>query len=123
MVLPSSLLASVPASPLSSRFLACNSVFISSKRFLLSEVARSALPRGNTKLGAKPSFTRTTSALCPSLPTRSSRITSIVVTPQFDLWLDGFSCSGTGWGSTFCGYASSQSDCRFDQPEQTEGQH
>src|SRR4030081_3754582 len=47
----------------------------------LSAVARSALPRFNRKLRANPSLTRTTSPIWPSLATRSSRITSIVVSP------------------------------------------
>src|SRR3954468_3646386 len=50
-----------------------------SKRDRFSSVARSALPLGKRKLRAKPSFTRTTSPIWPSLATRSSRITSIVV--------------------------------------------
>ena len=48
-----------------------------SKRERLSSVARNALPLGSRKLRAKPSFTRTTSPIWPSLATRSSRITSI----------------------------------------------
>src|SRR5262244_1922986 len=44
---------------------------------LLSLVARSALTFGNRKLRAKPSLTRTTSPIWPSLATRSSRITSM----------------------------------------------
>ena len=47
----------------------------------LSLVARSALPCGSRKLRAKPSFTRTTSPIWPSLPTRSSRMTSMLVSP------------------------------------------
>src|ERR1044071_1600748 len=80
-VLPSSEEAILPVSPLAAAFFACGSAFIDSKRVLLSAVARSALPRGSRKLRAKPSFTRTTSPIWPSLPMRSSRITSIVVTP------------------------------------------
>src|SRR6185503_1031645 len=82
MVLPSSVPASFSAPPLASRLRTCNSDFIDSKRALFSAVARSALPRGSRKLRAKPSFTRTVSPIWPSRPTRSNRITSIVVTPS-----------------------------------------
>src|SRR6185437_14085679 len=81
MVLPSSVPASFSAPPLASRLRACNSDFIDSKRALFSLVARSALPRGSRKLRAKPSFTRTTSPIWPSRATRSSRITSMSVSP------------------------------------------
>src|SRR5947209_17390261 len=80
-LLPSILEASLPASPFASRFFFSRSPRIDSNRALLSDVARSALPRGSRKLRAKPSFTRTVSPIWPSLPTRSSRMTSIVVTP------------------------------------------
>src|SRR5271170_5772583 len=53
-----------------------------SKRVRFSAVARNALPRGKRKLRAKPSFTRTTSPICPSRGIRSSRITSILVSPR-----------------------------------------
>src|SRR5580692_12034530 len=61
---------------------ATSSVFMPSKRPRFSSVARSALPRGNRKLRAKPSLTRTTSPIWPSLPTRSSKITSISKSPE-----------------------------------------
>ena len=48
-------------------------------------VARSALPWGRRKLRPKPSLTRTTSPIWPSLPMRSSRMTSMVVL----LWISG----------------------------------
>src|SRR5262245_47368139 len=55
-----------------------------SKRARFSLVARNALPLGKRKLRAKPSLTRTTSPIWPSLAQRSSRITSMVVSPFVD---------------------------------------
>src|SRR4249919_2897123 len=49
---------------------------------LFSLVARRALPFGSRKLRAKPSLTRTVSPIWPSLATRSSKITSMSVTPS-----------------------------------------
>src|SRR5258708_22794106 len=80
-LLPLSLSATPDASVLSVCERATSSVFMMSKRQRLSSVARSALPRGNRKLRAKPSLTRTTSPIWPSLATRSSKITSISTSP------------------------------------------
>src|ERR1700751_3464668 len=52
-----------------------------SKRERFSLVARNALPCGSRKLRAKPSLTRTTSPIWPSLATRSSKITSMSTSP------------------------------------------
>src|SRR5215467_2144306 len=76
---PSILAPTFSASPLSSRLRASNWPFMISNLARLSFVARSALPCGRRKLRAKPSFTRTTSPIWPSLATRSSRMTSILV--------------------------------------------
>src|SRR5437660_2881062 len=62
--------------------LASSSAFMPSNLARLSAVARSALPRLSRKLRAKPSLTRTTSPIWPSLATRSSRITSIFKSPS-----------------------------------------
>src|SRR6188768_562532 len=70
--------ATLAASPLALRLLASSSAFMPSNLARLSAVARSALPRGSRKLRAKPSLTRTTSPIWPSLATRSSKITSMV---------------------------------------------
>src|SRR5262245_17092875 len=78
---PSSLDPTFSASPLRSRLRASNWVFMASNLTRLSLVARSALPCGRRKLRAKPSFTRTTSPIWPSLATRSSRMTSIFASP------------------------------------------
>src|SRR5580693_4795992 len=80
-LLPLSLSARPDASVLSVCERATRSVFMVSKRPRFSSVARSALPRGNRKLRAKPSLTRTTSPIWPSLATRSSKITSISTSP------------------------------------------
>src|SRR6202158_565354 len=80
-LLPLSFSAMPDASVLSVCERATSSVFMPSKRPRFSSVARSALPRGNRKLRAKPSLTRTTSPIWPSLPTRSSKITSISTSP------------------------------------------
>src|SRR6202451_4690613 len=80
-LLPFSFSATPDASVLSVCERATRSVFMVSKRPRFSSVARSALPRGNRKLRAKPSLTRTTSPIWPSLPTRSSKITSISTSP------------------------------------------
>src|SRR5579862_8938205 len=80
-LLPLSFSATPDASALSVCERATSSVFIVSKRPRFSSVARSALPRGNRKLRAKPSLTRTTSPIWPSLATRSSKITSISTSP------------------------------------------
>src|SRR6478752_5806230 len=70
--------SSLPAASLALR---SRSARRTSNFFLLASVARSALPRGRRKLRAYPSFTRTVSPMCPSLPTRSSKITSIELSP------------------------------------------
>src|SRR3984957_6242434 len=80
-LLPLSLSAMPDASVLSVCERATSSVFMPSKRLRFSSVARSALPRGNRKLRAKPSLMRTTSPIWPSLATRSSKITSIATSP------------------------------------------
>src|ERR1700692_2795252 len=80
-LLPLSCSATPEASVLSVCERATRSVFIVSKRPRFSSVARNALPRGNRKLRAKPSLTRTTSPIWPSLATRSSKITSISTSP------------------------------------------
>src|SRR5580658_2992652 len=76
-VAPSSFEETSPAPRLSSWLRASRSARRASNFFLLASVARRALPRGNRKLRAYPSFTRTVSPMCPSLPTRSSKITSM----------------------------------------------
>src|SRR5579859_6271945 len=74
------------ATPAASLFMAaeraCSSAFMLSNRVRFSSVARRALPRGNRKLRANPSLTRTTSPIWPSRATRSSRITSISASPS-----------------------------------------
>src|SRR3984957_18379662 len=80
-LLPLSFSATPDASALSVCERATSSVFMPSKRLRFSSVARSALPRGKRKLRAKPSLTRTTSPIWPSLATRSSKITSISTSP------------------------------------------
>ena len=56
---------------------ASRSPFMVSKRVRLSAVARNALPRGNRKLRAKPSLTRTTSPIWPSrAPVRAGSLPS-----------------------------------------------
>src|SRR5215471_16352203 len=81
---PSSLVPTFSASPLRSRLRASNWLFMPSYLARLSLVARSALPCGSRKLRAKPSLTRTTSPIWPSLATRSSRITSMTVSPSVE---------------------------------------
>src|SRR5271163_4784056 len=76
-VAPSSFEETSPAPRLSSWLRASRSARRASNFFLFASVARRALPRGNRKLRAYPSFTRTVSPMCPSLPTRSSKITSM----------------------------------------------
>src|SRR6202030_4639642 len=76
-LLPLSFSAMPDASVLSVCERATSSVFMPSKRVRFSSVARNALPRGNRKLRAKPSFTRTTSPIWPSREIRSRRMTSI----------------------------------------------
>src|SRR5580704_16150758 len=80
-LLPPSFPATCSASDLNESERASSSPFIVSKRVRFSSVARSALPRGKRKLRAKPSLTRTTSPIWPSLATRSSKITSISTSP------------------------------------------
>src|SRR5882757_11338011 len=76
---PSIFSATLVASPLACRLRASSSAFMPSNLARLSEVARSALPRFNRKLRANPSLTRTTSPIWPSLATRSSKMTSMLV--------------------------------------------
>src|SRR5580658_10048638 len=76
-LLPLSFPATWSASAFSVSERTSSSPFIVSKRVRFSAVARNALPRGKRKLRAKPSLTRTTSPIWPSLATRSSRITSM----------------------------------------------
>src|SRR3974377_1958934 len=94
-----------------------------SKRDLFSAVARRALPRGNRKLRANPSFTRTTSPIWPSLPMRSSRITSIVVTPQLNPNLHWWLSSGQAGRSPLARHTRTQIDRRFDEAEHTNREH
>src|SRR6202046_2294089 len=79
---PSSLADTSFALRLSSVLRASRSARRTSNFFLLASVARNALPRGRRKLRAEPSFTRTVSPMCPSLPTRSSKITSMELSPS-----------------------------------------
>ena len=79
MSLPSIFSATLLASPLAWRLLASSSAFMPSNLARLSAVARSALPRLSRKLRAKPSRTLTTSPIWPSLATRSSKMTSMLV--------------------------------------------
>src|SRR5579871_1472584 len=71
------------ATPAASLFMAaeraCSSAFMISNRVRFSSVARSALPRGNRKLRANPSLTRTVSPIWPRRGTRSSKITSMTI--------------------------------------------
>src|SRR5438094_7752621 len=78
---PSIFSATLVASALAFKLRASSSAFMPSNLARLSAVARSALPRFKRKLRAKPSLTRTTSPIWPSLATRSSRMTSMVVSP------------------------------------------
>src|SRR5882757_1274571 len=76
---PSIFSAALAASPLACRLRVSSSAFMPSNLVRLSAVARSALPRFNRKLRANPSLTRTTSPIWPSLATRSSKMTSMLV--------------------------------------------
>src|SRR5262245_12995379 len=91
-----------------------------SKRTRFSLVARNALPLGKRKLRAKPSLTRTTSPIWPSLPTRSSRITSIVVSPSVDRWI--FLGPQAGRSALACNAAANVQD-DFGETEQRHRQH
>src|SRR6516162_6740334 len=81
---PSIFSAALEASPLAFRLRASSSAFMPSNLARLSAVARKALPRLSRKLRANPSLTRTTSPIWPSLATRSSRITSMTVSPSIE---------------------------------------
>src|SRR6516165_7636224 len=81
---PSTFSATLAASVLACRLRASSSAFMPSNLARLSAVARKALPRLSRKLRANPSLTRTTSPIWPSLATRSSRITSMIVSPSVE---------------------------------------
>src|SRR5215831_6017259 len=93
-----------------------------SKRARFSLVARSALPLGKRKLRAKPSLTRTTSPIWPSLATRSSRITSMIVSPSVEhressgpqTWRPAPSCNATA--NVESGFGEPQDGHRQDRP-------
>src|SRR6476646_5432548 len=82
---------------------------------LLASVARSALPWGSRKLRAKPSLTRTTSPIWPSLATRSSKITSMVLSP----WSEVLAFRGTG----LCAARRNARPQRGEGLEQAERRH
>src|SRR5436305_2182930 len=117
-LLPLSLPAILSASLLSSRLRASSCTFMPSNFPRLSLVARSALPCGSRKLRAKPSLTRTTSPIWPSRPTRSSRMTSILISPLL-IGLAGW----WGWRATPRGGPRAQSRGGFDDSEQRHQHH
>src|SRR5437763_17091285 len=75
--LPPSFLATASASFLRSRLVASRCALRVWKYSRLALVARSAFFWGSRKLRAKPSFTFTSSPICPSFSTRSSRMTGM----------------------------------------------
>src|SRR5882724_1278966 len=90
---PSIFSATLVASPLACRLRVSSSAFMPSNLVRLSAVARSALPRFNRKLRANPSLTRTTSPIWPSLATRSSKMTSMLVLLRcFAMFCDVLRC-------------------------------
>src|SRR3569833_127923 len=84
-LLPSSLSATFWASPFRRRLLASMLAFWCWKYSRFALVARSAFFLGSRKLRAKPSRTFTSSPIWPSISTRSSRITCMVLSSLHDV--------------------------------------
>src|SRR4051794_39111740 len=91
---PSIFSATLVASFLACRLRASRSAFMPSNLARLSAVARNALPRLSRKLRANPSLTRTTSPIWPSLATRSSKMTSMLLSPYLYLLSSGVGLNG-----------------------------